>query len=79
MHAYFPYQVFKAENQCQVWCAESQQNKAMCEKLKDDAVEMERELAETKELLSGLQRHVQEMKQAHNLSVESDTNIMSPG
>jgi hypothetical protein len=71
--------VFKAERQYQVWYAESQQSEALCEKMKLDAVEEECELAYTKELCSELQRQVQEMKQLHNISVEEDPSIMSPG
>ena len=70
--------MLKAERQCQGWCAESQQNEALCEKLKLDAVEKECELAHTKELCSELQRQVQEMKQV-NISVEEDPYIASPG
>ena len=71
--------MFKAEHQYQMWYAESQQSEALCEKLKHDAVEKEHELAHTKELCSELQRQVQEMKQVHNISVEEDPYIMSPG
>jgi len=74
-----PLQVLKAEHQYQVWYAESQRNEALCEKLKLDAVEKECELAHTKELCSELQRHVQEIKQVHNISVEEDPYFTSPG
>jgi len=72
-------QVLKAEHQYQVLYAESQRNEALCEKLKLDAVEKECELAHTKELCSELQRHMQEIKQVHNISVEEDPCFTSPG
>jgi len=71
--------VLKAEHQNQVWYAESQRNEALSEKLKLDAAEKECELAHTKELCSELQRHVQEIKQVHNISVEEDPCFTSPG
>ena len=74
-----PLQVLKAQHQSQVWYEESQQNEALCEKLKLDAVEKECELAHTKELCSELQRHIQEIKQVHNICVEEDPSFTSPG
>jgi hypothetical protein len=79
IYTYFPLQVLKAEHQYELCYAESQQNEAACEKLKLDMVEKECELLHTKELCSELQRQVQEMKQVHNISVEEDPCIESPG
>jgi len=79
INIYLPLQVLKAEDQYRVWYAESQRNEALCEKLKLDIVEKECELAHTKELCSELQRHMQEIKQVHNISVEEDPCFTSPG
>ena len=71
--------MLKAEHKYQVWCAKSQQHEALCEKLKLDAVQKECELAYTEVPCSELQRQVQEMKQVHNVSVDEDPCIPSPG
>jgi two-component SAPR family response regulator len=70
-------QVYRAEHQYNVWHTKSQEYEVQCEKLQHDVIEKELELVQVKELCSELQRHVQELKQIHDTSVEED--IINPG
>ncbi|XP_023719102.1 putative leucine-rich repeat-containing protein DDB_G0290503 isoform X2 [Cryptotermes secundus] len=64
--------MYKAEHQYNVLHKKSQEYEEQCEKLQQDVIEKEIELAQVKELCSELQSHVQELKQIRDTSVEED-------